>query len=763
MKKIFTLIALLMMATWVGWGQKVWDGTADTDWYNGNPNATEFTINTAEELAGLAELVNEGKNFDGKTVKLGADIILNENSENYKEWETTAPEKEWTPIGITYNGFAGTFDGCGHIISGLYINENENETNIHYGLFAKTVGTITHVQVINSYIEANSYLGGIVGYIGDFGKITKCSFVGIIKAKLEDANNQSAPNSTPLYCGGICGSQKSPDGIESCFFKGRIEAEINNCSDWSVKNIGGIVGSSVAGTIKDCYNEGTIIVSGSKNSLISISIGGIAGSTYSIYGCYNIGSVTVSVENSPQSANVVPPVSAGGIVGSADIGGVKYCYNTGAISNTVEAGTNYKIGEIVGDATSAPLEKNYILSTSESTTSGITSASEEQFKSGEVAWNLRGPITIDDKTTILGFGQDLQDALITSPTLLAFTPGKEVYKLILKYPTNQTLEIYRNAIESNLLPQTTYEEIMEGAAEGQDLVWKNEAGDIFSGNTYKVTKDETLTGELKNVYNITAIVTPEEAGEITNLKETAANGEEVSFSLGITDGYKLSSVTMNEETLVDENADGIYTFTMPSKDVTITATFEKIETGGDGEEEGEGGISTKRYQLFLADQDFYLNDEYDAGLVLYSLHDKRYTKAGSSFTIWFEKHGEVNEGARVFISNRANGEYKEVKLDEVSGYYQIRNVQSNIYVKLYTEEGFPVAIEAIEATEARAYAQANKIVVVTPEPTEVQIISMAGAVVATAQVAGQQEFANLAEGVYIVRMGESVVKLQVRN
>ena len=201
---------------------------------------------------------------------------------------------------------------------------------------------------------------------------------------------------------------------------------------------------------------------------------------------------------------------------------------------------------------------------------------------------------------------------------------------------------------------------------------------------------------------------------------------------------------------------------MPAANVTITATFEKEETGDDDED--EGGIGTKRYQLFLADQDFYLNDEYDAeGLVLYSLHDKRYTKAGSSFTIWFEKHGEVNEGARVFISNRANGEFKEVKLDEVSGYYQIRNVQSNIYVKLYTEEGFPVANESIEATDARAYAQANKIVVITPEPTEVQIISMAGAVVATAQVAGQQEFANLMEGVYIVRMGKEIVKLQVRN
>ena len=206
-------------------------------------------------------------------------------------------------------------------------------------------------------------------------------------------------------------------------------------------------------------------------------------------------------------------------------------------------------------------------------------------------------------------------------------------------------------------------------------------------------------------------------------------------------------------------------FEMPKADVTINATFVLKPTTGDDDDDEEGsGIAQKRYRLYLADQDFYLNDEYDeAGLVLYSRHDKKYTDVGGSFTIWFEKHGEVNEGARVFISNRANGEYKEVKLDEVSGYYQIRNVQSNIYVKLYTEEGFPVSNETIEATEARAYAQPNKIVVITPEPTEVQIISMAGAVVATAQVAGQQEFANLTEGVYIVRMGEDIVKLQVRN
>ena len=110
---------------------------------------------------------------------------------------------------------------------------------------------------------------------------------------------------------------------------------------------------------------------------------------------------------------------------------------------------------------------------------------------------------------------------------------------------------------------------------------------------------------------------------------------------------------------------------------------------------------------------------------------------GGSFTVYYEKDGEMNAGDyRIFWSKSANGEYKEVKLDEVSGYYQIRNVQSDVYVKIYGRDGFPVSNEAIEATEARAYAQANKIIVVTHEPMDVQIVSMAGAVVGNAGAFG---------------------------
>ena len=191
------------------------------------------------------------------------------------------------------------------------------------------------------------------------------------------------------------------------------------------------------------------------------------------------------------------------------------------------------------------------------------------------------------------------------------------------------------------------------------------------------------------------------------------------------------------------------------------------ETG----EGSAGGYYEKKYRLYLAVKDknnYYVEDaeaDYKAeGLELFSRRDKKTTWAGGSFTVYYKHNDVVNEGGyRVFIKRGKHADYEEVKLDEVSGYYQIRNVQSDIYVRLYYGTGLPVANEEITATDARAYAQANKIVVITPEPTDVQIISMAGAVVATDQVTGQREFANLAEGVYIVRMGETVIKLQVRN
>ena len=102
-----------------------WLGGIDTSWYD--PTATEVTIGNAEQLAGLAAIVNGtakspitrldttatedtlSDTFAGKTIKLASNIDLNNIG--------------WSPIGADRsNSFKGIFDGQGYTVSNIRIN-----------------------------------------------------------------------------------------------------------------------------------------------------------------------------------------------------------------------------------------------------------------------------------------------------------------------------------------------------------------------------------------------------------------------------------------------------------------------------------------------------------------------------------------------------------------------------------------------------------------------------------------------------------------
>jgi len=116
----------------------------DTSWYN--ETAAEFSISTAEELSGLAKLVNSGTSFKGKTVKLASDINLK--------------NALWTPIGNSSNGFEGTFDGNNKTISNYRV-----EGKINVGLFGYALngGNIKNLNVKNATIKGDDYAGAILG------------------------------------------------------------------------------------------------------------------------------------------------------------------------------------------------------------------------------------------------------------------------------------------------------------------------------------------------------------------------------------------------------------------------------------------------------------------------------------------------------------------------------------------------------------------------------------------------------------------------
>ena len=79
MKNLLSFILLLTICNIQINAQSVWDGIADVTWYTSNTNANEYEISTPEQLAGLAFLTNGGNDFNGKTLKLTTDIILNKN------------------------------------------------------------------------------------------------------------------------------------------------------------------------------------------------------------------------------------------------------------------------------------------------------------------------------------------------------------------------------------------------------------------------------------------------------------------------------------------------------------------------------------------------------------------------------------------------------------------------------------------------------------------------------------------------------------
>ena len=234
----------------------------------------EFKISSADSLKALAEAVkaDDGKgtyNMKGITFYLADDIELSGT---------------WEPISnVTYpaDAFAGTFDGNGHTISGLSINN----AAVNQGLFGFVNGaTIKELKVVGDVFSSKSYVGGIVGKMQS-GTIDSCSFTGKVKSQADYAggivgglsgtcsilNCINRADVTAKYAGGILGYWKKSAKIENCYNTGEISGSYNSA---------GIVAQLSSGTIKNCFNTGKVNMGSNCNGAIA----GFAGAAIS--NCY---------------------------------------------------------------------------------------------------------------------------------------------------------------------------------------------------------------------------------------------------------------------------------------------------------------------------------------------------------------------------------------------------------------------------------------------------------------------------------------------
>lgn len=229
---------------------EVWDGEVAEAFAGGSGTAEDpYQIADGAQLAKLAQDVNGGNNYAGTYFVLTADILLNDIS-NWENWdESNAPANSWTPIG-TKRYFAGTFDGQGHTISGLYVN-NSDYSIYDAGLFGGLEGgTVENVGVTKSYIQGSDYTGGIVGFMYG-GTIRNCYCTGIVRCQGYGGG------------GGIAGMSYNNSTIANCYFAGSIISEYGYD-----EMIGPIVGGMYAEEVNptNCYYLNTCGATGAGTS-----------------------------------------------------------------------------------------------------------------------------------------------------------------------------------------------------------------------------------------------------------------------------------------------------------------------------------------------------------------------------------------------------------------------------------------------------------------------------------------------------------------
>ena len=318
----------------------------------------------------------------------------------------------WIPIGYVNNSWSGNMDGQGHTISHLYIKTAQN----FVGLFGHTYGaTIQDLIFDNAKVEnvsttntKTTYTGILAGYaygalshIKGIKTTNNCTvigqqitggIVGYAKINLENCDNHSSVKGTDNV-GGIAGSSIERNIRRSTNY-GTVEN--NNTS------IGGIIGNAYGTSIEDCANYGKISSTGWYT-------GGIAGQTVancSIQNVFSYGDVT----NTNGSSGII----IGYVGGTLTTKGI-VAYNKEALLNN--SSENIKV---VG-AGSLTLEDGKVEA------DVVKAFTQQQIKSGEVAWLLNGSTSAPAEGSTLAWYQKLGDNADAYPVLKS-TGDNTVYQ-----------------------------------------------------------------------------------------------------------------------------------------------------------------------------------------------------------------------------------------------------------------------------------------------------------------------------------------------
>ena len=238
----------------------VYSGTPDTSWYK--EGTKTYTLTTADQFMGINQLRKDSAGaitFEGVTIKLGADIIINEGTLD----EIKAKGSENNSIiatNSTYE-FRGIFDGQGHSVSGVYMSSAYSYRAIFGGVGGSA--QIKNFVLENSYfvVSDKPYFGTIIGRINDASASVSLKDITVADTVLIEQGAVAVKN-----VGGFVGSiQQGKLTVSNCHFNGVIYLPDS-------EHVAGFVGHAAdAATIvfNNCHGTGAVIV---KNYVAGLSV-----------------------------------------------------------------------------------------------------------------------------------------------------------------------------------------------------------------------------------------------------------------------------------------------------------------------------------------------------------------------------------------------------------------------------------------------------------------------------------------------------------
>ena len=415
----------------------------------------------------------------------------------------------WIPIGYVNNSWKGNMDGQGHTISHLYIKTAQK----YVGLFGYTDGaTIQDLIFDNAKVEnvsttnANTYYTGILagsayGYspahIKGIKTTKNCTvigqentggIIGFAKINLENCENHSSVKGTKSV-GGIAGNSAVINIRRSTNY-GTVE---NNKT-----YIGGIIGYAYGTSIEDCANYGKISSTG-------LYTGGIAGQTVansSIQNVFSYGDVTNNKNTNLYSGIIIGNVEGGTLTAK----GIA-AYNKEALLNN--SSENIKI---VGKG-SLTFEDGKVEA------DVVKAFTQQQIKSGEVAWLLNGSTSTPAEGSTLAWYQTLGENGDEYPVLKS-TGDNTVYQapLISCDGTTQIGEYANNPNGDQL-------------SHNYQMATVADANGLYGGVCVECNSPEEGVKYIKDFCGILG----------NNLKLTYADGKYTAKAVTLTDGEAYNS------------------------------------------------------------------------------------------------------------------------------------------------------------------------------------------------------------------------------